>query len=58
MIFKKKSFIFEWRAYSYNIMPFGLCNVPTAFQKIIIRNFKEYLNDFMQIFPDDFSVYG
>jgi hypothetical protein len=39
-------------------MPFGLCNVPTAFQKIIIQNFKEYLNNFMQIFPDDFSVYG
>ncbi len=31
----KTSFIFEWGAYAYNIMPFGLCNVPTTFQKVV-----------------------
>jgi len=39
-------------------MPFGLCNVPTTFQKMVTKTFKEYLNKFMQIFLDEFSVYG
>jgi hypothetical protein len=29
------SSIMEWDAYAYNIMPFGLCNVPTTFQKAV-----------------------
>jgi hypothetical protein len=44
------SFIFEWGTYAYNFMPFGLCNVLITFQKVIIQTFKEYINDFMQIF--------
>jgi hypothetical protein len=39
-------------------MPFGLCNFPTTFQKVVTKTFKEYLNKFMQLFLDDFNVYG
>jgi hypothetical protein len=39
-------------------MPFGLCNAPTAFQKMSTKAFKEYLNKFMQVFLDNFNVYG
>jgi hypothetical protein len=39
-------------------MPFGLCNAPTTFQKIVTQVFKEYFSDFMQVFFDDFNVYG
>ncbi len=39
-------------------MPFELCNTLTTFQKIVTQTFKEYFNDFMQIFLDDFNVYG
>jgi len=54
----KTSFISKWGAYAYNVMPFGLCNVPATFQKVVTQTFKEYLNDFMQVFKDDFNVYG
>jgi hypothetical protein len=37
---------------------FGLCNAPPTFQKVVIKTFKPYLNKFMQVFFDDFSVYG
>jgi hypothetical protein len=37
---------------------FGLCNAPPTFQKVVIKTFKIYLNKFMQVFFDDFSVYG
>ncbi len=32
---EKTSFIYERGAYSYNIMPFGLCNTPITFQKVV-----------------------
>ncbi len=39
-------------------MPFGLCNALATFQKVVTNTFKEYLNKFMQVFLDNFSVYG
>lgn len=48
----------EWGAYAYNVMPFGLCNAPTTFQKIVTKTFKPYLNKFMQVSLHDFSVCG
>ncbi len=35
-----------------------LCNALTTFQKIVMQIFKEHFNDFMQVFLDDFNVYG
>jgi hypothetical protein len=56
---KEKKIILEWGAYAYNVsMPFGLYNASTIFQKIVTKTFKPYLNKFMQVFLDDFSVYG
>ncbi len=55
---EKKAFILEWGAYAYNVMSFDLCNALTTFQKTIKKAFKKYLNDFMQVFLDNFSVYG
>jgi hypothetical protein len=50
---EKTSFIIEWGAYAYNVVPFGLCNTSANFQKVVTRNFKEYLNNFMGVFKDD-----
>jgi hypothetical protein len=55
---EKTTFISEWGAYAYNVMSFGLCNVLATFQKVVTKTFKEYLNKFMQVFLNDFSVYG
>ncbi len=55
---KKITFISNWGTYAYSIMPFGLCNVSTTFQKVVTKTFKEYLNKFMQVFLNDFNVYG
>jgi hypothetical protein len=55
---KKMFFIYEWGAYAYNIMPFRPCNAPITFQKVVTQNFKKYLNNFMQVFLNNFSVYG
>ena len=39
-------------------MPFGLKNAPLTYQRIVNQIFKEYLDDFMKLFLDDFSVYS
>jgi len=38
----KTTLILEWGAYAYNVMPFGLCNAPTTFQKVVTKTFKPY----------------
>jgi hypothetical protein len=54
----KTTFISEWGAYAYNVMPFGLCNALATFQKVVTKMFKPYRNKIMQVFLDDFIVYG
>ena len=39
-------------------MPFGLCNAPSTFQRCMSAIFADMLEDFMEVFMDDFSVGG
>ncbi|KAL2610318.1 hypothetical protein R1flu_028891 [Riccia fluitans] len=55
---EKTAFITEWGAFAYRVMPFGLKNAPSTFQRVVTTAFEEYLNEFMQTYLDDFTVYG
>ncbi|CAM8922992.1 unnamed protein product [Rhodiola kirilowii] len=39
-------------------MPFGLCNAPGTFQRCMMAIFSEFIEKIMEVFMDDFSVYG
>ena len=39
-------------------MPFGLCNAPATFQRYMLSIFGDMVEDFMEVFMDDFSVFG
>jgi hypothetical protein len=39
-------------------MPFGICNVPAIFQRCMNAIFANYTEKIMEVFMDDFSVYG
>ncbi|KAF8047786.1 hypothetical protein N665_2829s0001 [Sinapis alba] len=39
-------------------MSFGLCNAPTTFQQCMMSIFIDLIEDIMEVFMDDFSVYG
>jgi hypothetical protein len=39
-------------------MPFGLCNAPGTFQQCKVRIFSDLLKSCIEVFMDDFTVYG
>ncbi|GJX41875.1 putative nucleotidyltransferase, ribonuclease H [Tanacetum coccineum] len=39
-------------------MPFGLCNAPSIFQRCMTAIFHELIEDNMEVFMDDFSIFG
>ena len=39
-------------------MPFGLCNAPTTFQQCMLSIFSNMAERFLEVFMDDFSVFG
>jgi hypothetical protein len=44
--------------FAYQRMPFGLCNAPATFQRCILSIFSAMVERFLDIFMDDFSVFG
>jgi hypothetical protein len=43
---------------SYRRMPFGFCNAPATFERCMNVIFIDYIEKIMEVFMDDFSVYG
>ena len=54
---KKTTFTCPYGTFAFRMMPFGLCNAPTTFQRCMMSMFSD-LVEAMEIFMDDFSVYG
>ncbi|WVZ52492.1 hypothetical protein U9M48_003546 [Paspalum notatum var. saurae] len=39
-------------------MSFGLCNAPASFQRCMMAIFSDFIENIIEVFMDDFSVYG
>ncbi|CAM8972680.1 unnamed protein product [Rhodiola kirilowii] len=39
-------------------MSFGLCNAPSTFQRVVTSIFSAMIGTFIEVFMDDFTVYG
>ena len=39
-------------------MPFGLCNSPATFKRCMTAIFSDFCEKIVEVFVDDFSVYG
>ncbi|GJY64128.1 DNA-directed DNA polymerase [Tanacetum coccineum] len=46
------------RTFAYRRMPFGLCNAPGTFQRCMMAIFHDMIEETMEVFMDDFSVFG
>ncbi|XP_073041875.1 uncharacterized protein [Primulina eburnea] len=55
---KKTIFTCPYGTFAYKRMPFGLCNAPATFQRCMMAIFHDMIEDFIEIFMDDFSVFG
>jgi len=52
------TFTTEWGCFQYTITPFGLKNVPTIFSRVVITMFKEFIHKFLEVYFDDWTVFG
>jgi hypothetical protein len=52
----KTAFTTPWGTFIYLVMPFGLCNAPSAFQRAMTYAFSDLLHKSMTVFIDDFST--
>ncbi|CAN6711619.1 unnamed protein product [Malus baccata var. baccata] len=55
---EKTTFTCPFGTFAYRRMPFGLCNAPATFQRCMVSIFSEYVERIIEIFMDDFSVFG
>ncbi|GJY72174.1 reverse transcriptase domain-containing protein [Tanacetum coccineum] len=52
------TFTCPYGTFAYRRMPFGLCNAPGTFQRCMVAIFHDMIEKTMEIFMDDFSVFG
>ncbi|GKB65890.1 putative nucleotidyltransferase, ribonuclease H [Tanacetum coccineum] len=55
---EKTTFTCPYRTFAYRRMPLGLCNAPATFQRCMTTIFHDMVEDYMEVFMDDFSVFG
>eukprot|EP00253_Pinus_taeda_P012024 PITA_12024 len=54
----KTTFTCPWGTFSYRVLPFGLCNAPATFQRVVLSIFADLINDGLEVYMDDFTPYG
>nr|GEV83761.1 reverse transcriptase domain-containing protein [Tanacetum cinerariifolium] len=55
---EKTTFPCPYGTFAYRRMPFDLCNAPGTFQRCVLAIFHDMVKKTMEVFMDDFSVFG
>nr|GEX55301.1 reverse transcriptase domain-containing protein [Tanacetum cinerariifolium] len=55
---EKTTFTCPYGTFAYRRMPFGLCNAPGTFQMCMLAIFHDVVEKTMEVFMDNFSVFG
>ncbi|KAH9679997.1 hypothetical protein KPL71_026363 [Citrus sinensis] len=55
---EKTTFTCPYGTFAFKRMPFGLCNAPTTFQRRMMYIFSYMVEQTLEVFMDDFSVFG
>lgn len=54
----KTTFTCPYGTFAFRRMPFGLCNAPATFQRCMMSIFSDMVGESVEIFMDDFSIFG
>ncbi|KAI5667758.1 hypothetical protein M9H77_17611 [Catharanthus roseus] len=55
---EKTTFTCPFVTFTFCRMPFGLCNRAATFQRCMLAIFFDMVDKFLEVFMDDFSVFG
>ena len=55
---EKTTFTCPYGTFAFRRMSFRLCNAPATFQRCMMSMFSDLAEEVMEIFMDDFTVYG
>ena len=55
---EKTTFTCSFGTFTFRKIPFGLCNAPGTFQRCMMGIFSDMIELILEIFMDDFSVFG
>ncbi|PIN24199.1 DNA-directed DNA polymerase [Handroanthus impetiginosus] len=55
---EKITFTCPYGTFTFRRMPFGLCNAPATLQRCMMAIFTDMIENFLEVFMDNFSVYG
>ena len=55
---EKMTFTCPFGTFALRLMPFGLCNAPMTFQRCITAIFSDFLGNSLEVFMDDFNIFG
>ena len=55
---EKTAFTCPFGVFAYRKMSFGLCNAPATFQRCMLAIFSDLIEKCIEVFMDDFSVFG
>ena len=55
---EKTTFTCPFGTFAFRRMPFGLCNAPATFQRCMLSIFSDMVENCLEIFMDDLTVFG